>query len=122
MLPELERAGRVRRPFLGVRGRECERRRAGRGGPGRHARPREAGIRGGDREAIDERDGSIVVLGGDVLTQVGGRGRCATMDDVHAALGELRPGQAVAVELRREGKPVKATVRLGERPGGAAAE
>ena len=31
-----------------------------------------AGIRGGDREAIDERDGSIVVLGGDVLTRLGG--------------------------------------------------
>ena len=44
------------------------------------------------------------------------------MDDVHAALAGLRPGQKVAVELRREGKPVKATVQLGERPGGTAAE
>ena len=44
------------------------------------------------------------------------------MDDVHAALGALRPGQKVEVELRRDGKPVKATVQLGERPGGTAAE
>ena len=29
------------------------------------------------------------------------------MDDVHAALGELRPGQRVEVELERDGKPVK---------------
>ena len=120
VLPELERAGRVRRPFLGVRGR-----------PSRDgvlieavqadAPAAQAGIRGGDREAIDERDGSIVVLGGDVLTRIGDR-EVQSMDDVHAALGGLQPGQKVAVELRRGGKPVKATVELGERPGGAAAE
>jgi len=120
VLPQLERAGRVRRPFLGVRGR-----------PSRDgvlieaveadAPAAQAGIRGGDREAIDERDGSIVVLGGDVLTRLGGR-EVHSMDDVHATLGELHPGQKVAVELRRGGKPVKTTVQLGERPGGAAAE
>jgi S1-C subfamily serine protease len=120
VLPQLEKAGRVRRPFLGVRGR-----------PSRDgvlieavqadAPAAQAGIRGGDREAIDERDGSIVVLGGDVLTRLGGR-EVHSMDDVHAALGELHPGQQVPVELRRGGKPVKATVQLGERPGGVAAE
>jgi S1-C subfamily serine protease len=120
VMPELERAGRVRRPFLGVRGRESrdgvliEAVQAG-------APAAVAGIRGGDREAIDERDGSIVVLGGDVLTRLGGR-TVRTMDDVHAALDALRPGQKVEVDLRREGKPVKAIVQLGERPGGAAAE
>ena len=60
-----------------------------------------AGIRGGDREAIDERDGSLVVLGGDVLTKLGTH-PVKTMDDVHSALGGLRPGQRVAVELKRE--------------------
>jgi S1-C subfamily serine protease len=120
VMPELERAGRVRRPFLGVRGRESrdgvliEAVQAG-------APAAVAGIRGGDREAIDERDGSIVVLGGDVLTRLGGR-TVRTMDDVHAALDALRPGQKVEVDLRREGKPVKAIVQLGERPRGAAPE
>jgi S1-C subfamily serine protease len=120
VLPELERNGRVRRPFLGIRGREA------RGGvlveavqAGTPAAV--AGIRGGSREAIDERDGSIVVLGGDVLTRIGSR-EVRTMDDVHAALGLLRPGQRVELELEREGKPVKVTVALGERPGGTAAE
>ncbi len=120
VLPELQRNGRVTRPFLGVRGRPS------REGvlveavqPGTPAAA--AGIRGGDREAIDERDGSIVVLGGDVLTKLGSH-PVTTMDDVHSALGGLRPGQRVAVELKRDGKPVKLAVELGERPGGTAAE
>jgi S1-C subfamily serine protease len=41
---------------------------------------------------------------------------------VHSALASRRPGQAVAVELQRDGKPVEATVRLGERPGASGAE
>ena len=120
VLPELERDGRVRRPFLGVRGREArdgvlvEAVQAG-------TPAALAGLRGGDREAIDERDGSIVVLGGDVLTKIGSR-TVRTMDDVHAALGSLRPGQKVELELKRNGKPVKAIAELGERPGGTAAE
>ena len=120
VLPELETAGRVRRPFLGVRGRPS------REGvlveavqPGTPAA--RAGIRGGDREAIDERDGSVVVLGGDVLTRIDGR-RVTSMDDVHAALGKRRPGEQVAVELRRDGKPVRLRAELGERTGTAAAE
>jgi S1-C subfamily serine protease len=120
VLPELEKAGRVRRPFLGVRGRETregvliEAVQAG-------APAAVAGVRGGDREAIDERDGSIVVLGGDVLTRIGKR-EVRTMDDVHSALGQLRPGQRVELELNRDGKPLTVTAQLGERPGGTAAE
>ena len=120
VLPELERAGRVRRPFLGVRGRPA------RNGvlveavqPGTPAA--EAGIQGGDHEAIDERDGSVVVLGGDVLTKLAGRD-VRTMDDVHSALGAMRPGQKVEADLERDGKALKVTVQLGERPGAAAAE
>jgi S1-C subfamily serine protease len=120
VLPELERAGRVTRAFLGVRGRSSkdgvlvEEVQAG-------TPAAKAGIKGGDRDAIDERDGSVVVLGGDVLTKVDGRD-VRSMDDVHTALANRRPGQAVAVELKRNGKPVEATVRLGERPGASGAE
>jgi S1-C subfamily serine protease len=120
VLPQLESAGRVRRPFLGIRGR------AAREGvlvesvqPGTAAA--HAGIRGGDREAIDERDGSVVVLGGDVLVRIDGR-PVTSMDDVHALLGKRRPGEKVAVELKRKGKTVRLEAELGERPGAAAAE
>jgi S1-C subfamily serine protease len=120
VLPDLERAGRVRRPFLGVRGREAtggvlvEEVQAG-------TPAAAAGIRGGDHEAIDERDGTVVMLGGDVLTKLGGR-PVKTMDDVHAALGALHPGQKVDVELRRGNKPVQVTVQLGERSSASGAE
>jgi S1-C subfamily serine protease len=63
----------------------------------------------------------VVVLGGDVITRIGTR-EVQTMDDVHAALGGLRPGQKVEVELKRGGKPLRVTVQLGERPSGTAAE
>jgi S1-C subfamily serine protease len=120
VLPQLESAGRVRRPFLGIRGR------ASREGvlvesvqPGTAAA--RAGIRGGDHEAIDERDGSVVVLGGDVLTRIDGQA-VTSMDDVHTLLGKRRPGEEVSVELKRNGKTVTLQAELGERPGTAAAE
>ena len=102
MLPELEPVGRVRRPFLGIRGR------AARDGllvgevpAGTPAAAR--GIKGGDHEALDAHDGSVVVLGGDVLTGIDGH-------DVHRwtpfTVPEDRPGQKVLVELEREGKPL----------------
>ena len=56
-----------------------------------------------------------------MLTKLGGH-PVKTMDDVHAALGGLRPGQRVEVELRRDGKPLKVAVELGERPGATPAE
>jgi S1-C subfamily serine protease len=120
VLPELESAGRVRRPFLGVRGR------ATRDGvlieavpPGTPAA--RAGIRGGDHEALDAHDGSVVVLGGDVLTGIDGH-HVANMEALHSLLGKHRPGQRVSVELKRDGKPLTLSVQLGERPGTAAAE
>jgi S1-C subfamily serine protease len=120
VLPQLESAGRVRRSFLGIRGR------GSRDGvlveavqPGTAAA--RAGIRGGDHEAIDERDGSVVVLGGDVVTSIDGQA-VASMDDVHTLLGKHKPGEKVTVELKRRGKDVTLRAELGERPGGAAAE
>ena len=46
----------------------------------------------------------------------------STMDDVYSALANRRTGQAVEVELERDGKPVEAMVKLGERLGAGGAE
>jgi S1-C subfamily serine protease len=120
VLRQLETVGRVRRPYLGVRGRAAP------GGllveivpPGTPAA--HAGIRGGDHQALDERDGSVVVLGGDVLTGIDGH-HVASMDALHSLLGTRRPGQKVSIALVRDGKPVTVSAVLGERPGAAAAE
>jgi S1-C subfamily serine protease len=120
VLPELETVGRVRRSFLGVRGRAID------GGvlvedvpPGTPAA--HAGVKGGNHEALDQRDGSVVVLGGDVLTRLDGHA-VASMDDLHTLLGKRRPGQKVTVEVQRAGKKLTLRAALGERPGTAAAE
>ena len=80
-----------------------------------------AGIHGGDHQALDNRDGSVVVLGGDVLVSIDGH-RVTSMDELHDLLGKRRPGQKVAVVLKRDGKTVTLSAELGERPGTAAAE
>jgi S1-C subfamily serine protease len=120
VLPQLETVGRVRRPFLGVRGRPATDgmlvEAVPAGTPAEHA-----GIRGGDHQALDQRDGSVVLLGGDVLTAIDGH-HVRSMDDLHSLLGKRHPGQKVSVELKRDGKPVKVSAALGERPGTAAAE
>ena len=120
VLPELETVGRVRRPFHGVRGRSAS------GGMLVEAVPSgtpaaRAGIHGGDHQALDQRDGSVVVLGGDVLVSIDGH-RVTSMDELHDLLGKRRPGQKVAVVLKRDGKTVTLSAELGERPGTAAAE
>jgi S1-C subfamily serine protease len=120
VLPELETAGRVRRAFLGVRGRAVK------GGVLVETIPAgapaaRAGLRGGDHESLDARDGSLVVLGGDVVTSIDGHA-VKTMDDIHDLLATRRPGQKVAVVFERDGKKLTVTAELGERPGAAAAE
>jgi S1-C subfamily serine protease len=120
VLPELETVGRVRRPFLGVRGRPVT------GGllvevvPSGSPAAR-AGVHAGDHEALDQRDGSVIVLGGDVMTAIDGH-HVTSMDDLHGLLAKRRPGQRVSVALKRDGKTVTVSADLGERPGTAAAE
>ena len=122
MLPELEKAGRVRRPFLGVRGREAR--------DGVLVEAVQAGtpaaLRRASAAATARRSTSATAASScsaaTCSRSIGVADASGRMDDVHAALGSLRPGQKVELELKRDGKPVKATAELGERPGGTAAE
>ena len=116
------RAGRPRDPaFLGVRGRArrataCSSRRSSPATPAA-----KAGISGGDREAIDERDGSVVVLGGDIITKVDGmpsrRWTTCTRRSANGARGRRSRSRSSATA-----RPSRLTVRLGERPGATGAE
>jgi S1-C subfamily serine protease len=65
-----------------------------------------AGIRGAD---------AVAAGGGDVLMAIDGR-RVRSMADVEQIVKRHRPGDGVAVELVRDGKPLTVQVELGERP------
>jgi predicted metalloprotease with PDZ domain len=61
---------------------------------------REAGLREGDR-----------------IVRVGRAGDMSDMSDLERALGELRPGQTVRVEVEREGETESVSLTLGAFPG-----
>ena len=121
VLPELEKDGRVRRPFLGVRGREARDGVLDRGGPGRH--PGRAGRSprrrpGGDRRARRQHRGARRRRPHEDRRR-GRSGRWTTSTPRSAACGRARrsssSSSATASRSRRSRE-------LGERPGGTAAE
>ena len=98
VVPRLERGETIQRPFLGVSTTQGSSgalvREVTSGGPAQ-----DAGIRTGD-----------------VIVRVGGE-RVAEPGDVAAAIQDLRPGQSVAVEVRRGGDSRTLQVELGNRAG-----
>jgi S1-C subfamily serine protease len=71
-----------------------------------------AGIRGGTEPV--RYGSSIIYLGGDILTSVDGM-KVARLADLYSALEDNKPGDKVAVELVRGGKPVTLSVTLADR-------
>lgn len=71
-----------------------------------------AGIRGGTEPV--RYGSSIIYLGGDILTSVDGM-KVARLADLYSALEDNKPGDKVAVELVRGGKPVTLNVTLADR-------
>ena len=98
VVPRLERGETIQRPFLGVSTTQGSNgalvREVTSGGPAQ-----DAGIRTGD---------VIVRVGGDRVAEPG---------DVAAAIQDLRPGETVAVEVRRGGGSRTLEVELGNRAG-----
>ena len=97
VVPQLERFGRVRRPYLGVTTTTA----------GAGARVLEAVERGPAARAG--------LRGGDVIVSVAGRA-VRDPDDVATAIADRRPGTRVAIEYRRAGSRRSVEVRLGVRP------
>ena len=72
----------------------------------------QAGIRAGS-EPVRYRS-TVIYLGGDILTSVDGM-KVDTLADLYSALEDNKPGERVAVELIRGGKPVKLELILADR-------
>jgi S1-C subfamily serine protease len=125
IVPQLEKEGRVERAYLGVttltidgsldaldlpvdRGALVEE-----VAPGSPAD--RAGIRAGNIQA--QVAGQPVVLGGDVITKVGGVD-IRTDDDVARAIGTQKVGAKVPVTIVRDGRQRQVTVDLVARPDG----
>ena len=75
-----------------------------------------AGIKGGSR-SVGLSTGDELLLGGDVVTAIGGMA-VEDSDDVRRALEDYDTGEAVAVRLERAGRPRTVTVTLQDQPAG----
>jgi S1-C subfamily serine protease len=82
--------------------------RATKGGPAAAA-----GIRGGDRVALDGM--RRIAIGGDVIVAIDNQ-KVASQLDVNLALNRKRPGDTVNVTVYRGGKKMDISVKLSERP------
>jgi S1-C subfamily serine protease len=80
-----------------------------RGGPAA-----EAGLHGGDREALAGM--RRIAIGGDVIVAVDGQ-KIANQFDMNVILNRKRPGDTVTVSVYRGGKKMEIPVKLGERTG-----
>ena len=98
VVPRLERGETIQRPFLGVSTTQ------GSGG----ALVREVTAGGPAAEAG--------VRAGDVIVRVGGD-RVQEPDDVAGAIQDMRPGQSVELEVRRDGEARTLNLELGNRAG-----
>jgi S1-C subfamily serine protease len=76
----------------------------------------EAGLREGDTSATVE--GASLRLGGDVITEVAGKG-VTGMEDVINAVNAASPGDEMELTVDRDGKAKKIVVTLGVRPDSA---
>jgi S1-C subfamily serine protease len=129
VVPQLKADGRVRRAYLGIRGRAIDQSLSAldlasdsgvlvqaveAGTPAD-----EAGLRGGDTQVAI--DGEVVMVGGDIIRRVA-RAEVSSMEAIIDLLEEREPGEKIELEVLRDGRGATVEVELGERPGIAPAE
>ena len=73
-----------------------------------------AGLRGSDGSTVILR-GQSYQLGGDVITKADGR-RIDSGDELRSVIGEMRPGDKLSLEIRRDGETTSVQVTLGRQP------
>ena len=125
IIPEIISKGYVSRPWLGISTTQLDKRMARGlrlsidegliiGNVYRGSGAAAAGLRG----AVVREDfwgNQVLQQLGDIVVGVGGK-KVANTDDLQNALQDKKPGQAVDVELFRQGSRVTVPVRLSERP------
>ncbi|MFP4377822.1 MAG: S1C family serine protease [Spirochaetales bacterium] len=74
-----------------------------------------AGLRGGDRAQRIEYRGTVIFLGGDIITEVDGTA-VRTLANLFEALEDNRPGEQVTVTYVRGSREREVTITLSERP------
>jgi S1-C subfamily serine protease len=72
-----------------------------------------AGLRGGDTRVVV--NGQSYMLGGDVITKVGGR-EVESADELQNIVSSKKPGDSLQIEFRRDDQTKTVTVTLGRRP------
>ncbi len=76
----------------------------------------QAGLRGGSpSRAVRWYGGSVIYLGGDIVTEVDGMA-VATLADLFSALEDNKPGQIVTVKAYRGRQEKTFSVKLSDRP------
>ena len=73
----------------------------------------EAGLLGSDQAATI--DGQPVIIGGDVITAIEGK-EVESMEDLGTLLQQYKPGDEITLTILRDGKQLKLSLTLGERP------
>jgi len=127
VVEQLERSGEVKHAYLGINGGSLTPDLAKalklpvdegvlvnevvKGGPAD-----EAGVKGGDTSATIE--GANLRLGGDVITEVDGKG-IGGMEEIINAVNSASPGDEMELTVDRDGEKKTITVTLGVRPDSA---
>jgi S1-C subfamily serine protease len=116
VIPMLEKDGRVRRAYLGIKGRTVDAGLRALGVAASSGVMVETVVPGSPAARIGLRpDGGASPPDGDIVQAVDGH-RIRSSDDLVHALHRFRPGQTVALEVIRAGSRDTLQVRLGERP------
>ena len=121
VIPQLEKGGRIDRPYLGITSARITKQIAqDLNLPASEGALVQSVVPGGPSDTAGLRGGaqgqaSQVAAGGDLIVELDGK-KIANPDDIAAAIADNKPGDRITVEFLRDGKKRSVQVTLGKRP------